>query len=279
MRGRRPLERFALFPLILVALASCSRGPGTGAETLIHPDAPGARVEYFVRAPKIAGPRPTILFLHGHQPPLARPGGEAFVKWGILDRYAGKGYLAVAVSLPGYGGSSGPEDFAGPFAQHAVEAVIARLEAQHRAAPGKVLIQGVSLGAVTAALVAGRRRDVAGLVLISGLYDLPAFLDPPRSPAARDIEAALIRQTGGGGEALRSRSALLVAGQIKARTLILNGARDDRTDPGQARRLAERLNAGGTYARVHIYPGFGHEIPVAARQAEVDAFIASTLRP
>jgi dipeptidyl aminopeptidase/acylaminoacyl peptidase len=234
-------------------------------------------VEYFVREPAGIGPWPTVVFLHGHQAPPSRPGGEVFVRWGVLDRYAERGFLAVSVSLPGYGGSSGPEDFAGPFTQHAVEAVLSRLEAQGQADADKVLIQGISLGAVTGALVAARQRRIAGLVLISGLYDLPAFFAKPGTPGALQVRSALMRHTGGGDQALRARSALLVAQRIRARTLILNGAKDDRTDPDQARRLAEVIEAHGGEAQVRIYPELGHEIPVKVREAEVDAFIAATL--
>ena len=170
--------------IVFLSMAGC-RGPAPiEAESIGHPDRDGARIEYFLRRPGGAGPRPTIVFLHGHQPFLSRPGGAAFVRWGVLDRYAAKGYLAVSISLPGYGGSDGPEDFAGPFAQNAVEAVLARLTADGLAARDEVVIEGISLGAVTAALVAARYPRVKGLVLISGLYDLPAFLADPKSAGA-----------------------------------------------------------------------------------------------
>ncbi|CAN5556003.1 hypothetical protein BH10PSE4_BH10PSE4_31820 [soil metagenome] len=132
---------------IVLLLAGCSRPALAGAETIAHPDDSAARVEYSVSRPSGDGPRPTIIFLHGYQSPEARRGGKVFVDWGILDRFAKKGYVAASVSLPGYGGSSGPEDFAGPFTQHAVEAVIKTLVAEGYTSRDKVLIQGVSLGA------------------------------------------------------------------------------------------------------------------------------------
>ena len=94
--------------------------------------------------------------------------------------------------MPGYGRSDGPEDFAGPFTQRAVQSVIAKLEAEHQAIPDKILIEGVSLGAVTGALVAAKDHDIAGLVLISGLYDLPQFFAKPKSPGALALKAAVI---------------------------------------------------------------------------------------
>lgn len=260
-----------------LALASCGQSTRGKAETMVHPDRSGARIEYFVEQPDGSGPWPTVIFLHGSQPPQSRPGGKVYVDWGVLDRFAKKGYLAVSVSLPGYGGSSGPADFAGPFTQHAVEAVLAKLKAQYRAAPDRVLIEGVSLGAITGALVTVRDPHIAGLVLISGLYDFPSFFAHPKSVGARAVRLAITAQTGGADEALRTRSALPLASNIKAATLILNGANDDRTDPQQARDMAEAITAHGGRAQVHIYPDFGHEIPVKARDSEIDAFIDSTL--
>lgn len=175
---------------IALFLAGCSRPSLASGETIVHPDNGAARVEYFVRRPKGDGPWPTVILLHGYQPPDARLGGKAFVDWGVLDRFAKRGYVAASVSLPGYGGSGGPEDFAGPFTQHAVEAVIKTLVAEGYTSRDKVLIQGVSLGAVTAALVAAHDPNVAGLVLISGLYDFSAYFTRPLSLGALGVKQA-----------------------------------------------------------------------------------------
>jgi dipeptidyl aminopeptidase/acylaminoacyl peptidase len=64
---------------------------------------------------------------------------------------------------------------------------------------------------------------------------------------------------------------------LKATTLILNGAKDDRTDPDQARRLAETINAYGGYARAIVYPLYGHDIPVEARNKDVEPLIQQIL--
>lgn len=277
MRRLTPVLAVAL--LLLCGCARAATTTATPGQTLAHPDDPARQVEYFVRKPAGPGPWPTLVFLHGQQNGAQRPGGRAYADWGVLDRYAAQGYLAVAVSLPGYGASAGPADFAGPFTRHAVEAVIGKLEAEGQARPGQLLIEGVSLGAVTAALVAADDPQVSGLVLISGLYDFPAYFARRPSPGAAGVKAVLASQTGGGVAALQDRSALPRARQIKAATLILAGARDDRTDPAQAQALAAAIRAGGGRATAHVFPMFGHEIPVKARDPEIDAFITATLKP
>ncbi|WP_197272398.1 S9 family peptidase [Brevundimonas sp. AAP58] len=261
------------FIAVVLFLTACS-GPSRANSHLIpHPAKLSASVEYFSRQPAGSGPWPTIVFLHGHQNGVSTLGGQAFADWGVLDRYASQGYLSVAVSLPGYGGSDGPRDFAGPYTQQAVTAVLIKLEADGLAEPDRVLLQGVSLGAVTAGLMAADDPGIDGVVLISGLFDLPAFLNRPATAGASAVRAAAMRQTGGDSDALRSRSLLPQASRVKAAALILNGAKDDRTDPNQARRLAYTLNAHGVAAKAVIYEDYGHEIPVSVRQPEIDAFI------
>jgi dipeptidyl aminopeptidase/acylaminoacyl peptidase len=265
--------------LMLAALIGCSGRRIARAQTLSipHPDEPGKRVEYFLEKPKQNGPWPTIVFLHGHQE-WPRDGGRDFVKWGVLDEFADRGYLAVAVSQPGYGNSTGPADFCGPFTQHAVEAVIAKLRADGHIKADRVLIQGVSRGALVAGLVAVHDPSIRGVVLISGVYDLQEYVQHPKSAAAGTVIDSMKQETGGSEDALKARSLLFNAQKIKASVLILNGAKDDRTDADQARRLAELINTHGGHARVIVYPDYGHQIPVEVRNKDVDPFIEQILK-
>jgi dipeptidyl aminopeptidase/acylaminoacyl peptidase len=276
--GGIDMQWFGRIALLLALTVSGSTRAGPVKDEMIaHPDKSGAQIEYFVRKPAGTGPWPTVIFLHGYQSTFSNPGGRAFVDWGVLDRYAKKGYLAVSVSLPGFGHSAGPQDLAGLYTQHAVQAVLATLVAAHQADLDNVVIEGISLGAITGALIAAHDPDIAGLVLISGLYDLPAFFAHAQSAAALSVKASAVQLTGGSDAALHSRSALFVASNIKADTLILNGAKDDRTDAKQAVRFAAAITAHGGRARAHIFPEFGHAIPFQAREAEIEKFIEATI--
>ncbi len=275
-----PMRRLVTIFFITAApfVSGCAVQPAPSAALQIpHPDDASKQVEYFVEAPAGKGPWPTIVLLHGHQEGN-RPGGKDFVDWGVLKQMSMRGYLAVAVSQPGYGKSAGPADFSGAFTQHAVTGVIAKLRADGQASPHKLLIEGISRGALTAGLVAAHDPSVSGLVLISGVYDLPAYVaDSTASTEKSMVVKSLIAEAGATADALNARSVLRFASSIKASSLILNGAKDDRTDPGQAHALAEQITRSGGNAKAIIYPDFGHKIPVDVRNKDIDPFIDRVL--
>ncbi|WP_205944931.1 integrase core domain-containing protein [Pelagibius litoralis] len=133
-------------------------------------------MELFIATPKGEGPWPAILFVHGHQVG-GRPGARVFVKLedrprlattdeGRLADMAKRGYVAAAVSMPGYGGSSGLPDFVGPRTQAAVERAIAHLWDLPSVDRNRIALYGVSRGAVTSAMVATRDARLLALLFV-----------------------------------------------------------------------------------------------------------------
>jgi pimeloyl-ACP methyl ester carboxylesterase len=247
-----------------------------GAQELAFRDA----VELFVAAPEGTGPFPVILFVHGHQAP-ERPGARAFTRLprrpalatvdeGRLDAMRARGWLAAAVSMPGYGGTPGPPDFAGPRSQAAVRAALDHLLARTDADRGTVVVYGVSRGAATASMVATADARITGLILVAGLYDLGEAYPT----GDRRLDANIEREAGTSPEAYAARSALRRADRIRARALVLHGGDDLRGGSlDQARRLAARVGA-----RLRVFEGTPHAIPIAAQWEEIDRFLADLRR-
>ena len=72
---------------------------------ITHPNDASKKVEYYIKKTLGEGLFPAIIFIHGHQNGL-NPGGKHFVNWGMLDQFANQGFIAVAISQPGYGASA-----------------------------------------------------------------------------------------------------------------------------------------------------------------------------
>lgn len=65
--------------------------------------------------------------------------------------------------------------------------------------------------------------------------------------------------------------------QQEVGALILSGSLDDRTDPMDARALANELNGHGVFAKAVIYPAFGHMLPPAEIMKEEQRFLRTHL--
>lgn len=240
-------------------------------------------LELFWMEPKISKPWPVVIYLHGHTEGEFQ-GGRVFHAWGALQKASGQGYLAVAVSLPGYGKSSGPRDFMGPDSQEAVADAIRFLRRRGDSKPAKVALVGISHGASLAAKVGEQVAGLAGVVLISGVYDLGEMytrwkgekIPEHRALAERFELEAGISAAGPTELAVRERS-VLPDPQIRAPTLIFQGGRDLVTSAPQAELLAEKLRSRGVDARAIVYPEEAHNIPVAAREKEIDPFLSKVL--
>ena len=169
------------------------------------------------------------------------------------------------------------QDFAhtaGQKVQDAAHAAIAFLRAQRFVNADKIALYGYSRGAIVGAMVATQDPRLAAVVLGGGAYDFSSWYPTPLA----GIDANLRREAGTSAEAFTARSALPLAGKIRAPVLLLHGALDERIPAAQARAFAERLAAAGVPVSLKIFPGAQHAIPLADQYREINPFLQALLR-
>jgi len=242
-------------------------------EFLQHRQNISKKIEVFWTKPTEPGPWPAILFIHGHQEQI-RNGGEAFVRTGRLGIMASRGYVAGALSQPGYGNSDGPPDFCGPFTQEAVVVAIDFLRNQLFVNPNKVALYGYSRGAIVASMVATKDPKLAAVVLGAGAYNFFSWYPTP----LRGIDTNIEREAGTSAEAFKARSAIYHADKITVPVLLLHGAQDERVPIQQTEAFAEKLQANGVIVKLKIFPDTRHGIPIEEQYHEIYPFLEQYLR-
>ena len=215
-------------------------------------------IEYFWSQPEGKGPFPLLLLVHPDQD-SPKSGGRSFVDSGQLDYWSKKGFLTVAISQPGYGGSGGPADFCGPRTQQATLDLLKFFRSKTELVSTHTFIYGGSRGAAVASMVAGKDLSLSGVILKSGVYDfvewskLRSWFDP--------IKLTMFWEIGWLSDVkLRERSAIYFADQIKSPVLIIHGTQDNRAPMALAEKFSEAINHSGGHAELvkieseHVIP-------------------------
>jgi dipeptidyl aminopeptidase/acylaminoacyl peptidase len=276
--------------LLTLALLGCTHRPvPTSDHGLYHflfrRQADASRfVEVYWIEPRGKGRRPAVIYLHGNEE-VDSVGGKTFHDWGVLERAASLGYLAFAVSLPGYGESSGPRDFCGPDSQQAVQDVIRAIRHRQDVRENKIALIGVSRGATVAAKVGEQVAGLAGIVLVSGFYDMGPTYEhwkadrtfPEAQALAAELEKESVMSDAGPLEVTMRERSVLPVPIIESPVLALAGAKDPIAIPLQTEELVRQLRARGVPARAVIYPEAGHRIAAEAREREIEPFLKQVL--
>jgi dipeptidyl aminopeptidase/acylaminoacyl peptidase len=270
--------RLLALALLAASLCACARPLDATRELIPHPSDPRRQIELYWRKPPGPGPFPLVVFVHGHQTLGQQTGGRVYVDLRALQAANFAGAVAAAVSQPGFGDSDGPADFCGPFTQDAVIAAIDRLRREPFVDKARVVLEGVSRGAIVSAMVAARdtERRLAGAVLVAGAYDLQRLYDEGFGGLSKVnlwLEAPPLA-----GKVFADRSAFAHLDAIQVPLLIVHGERDERIPLSQATAFAEALRARGKAVELRVFAGEGHQVPYGKRAPTVRAFVERVTR-
>lgn len=153
------------------------------------------------------------------------------------------GFSVVLVSLPGYGLSAGPTEFAGPVTLAAIEAAIDTLRGMSGVDTTRLGLWGIGHGASAAALVGERHPELSAVVLTSGVYDLEAVERETRSTRMREL---IRRDAGKDAVAWRARAPIERASSLRMPVLIVHSQIDTIAPFDQARAYEAALRSNGT---------------------------------
>ena len=212
------------------------------------------------------GRRPGLLVLNGE----ARTVDQCVQ---MSQRVAEMGIQVACVSIPGYGGSSGPSRFVGEpsvlASRHALDLLAARPDIDS----SRLAVWGLGHGAVAAGLLMDYDSRPRALILQSGCYDMLSLW--PEAPLGTKL--AILREVWPSKRVLRERSVIAnMPRRLDVSVLIMHGKRDNRMPVKQAVRLADALRARGARVSTCYFPQASHDLGKRV-EPELRAFLRDNL--
>lgn len=238
-------------------------------------------IEIYWKKPDLLADKkyPAIIFLHGIQ--KVKQGAKAFVRSGLLNEYSKKNFFSVAVSMSGYGESSGKSDFCGKASQNNLVQAINFARSQPHVDPNKVAVVGISCGASIANVVANSDK-INALILVSGFYDFKGMY-AQWSSNTRTLPSNVMNEINETiatekniETASKVRSSLPISSQYPP-TLILVGTKDPIVDPKQSIQLHQLLDSKGIPNTLELIQDAKHPVPANIWRTKSDKFLENTL--
>ncbi|MDC4420018.1 alpha/beta fold hydrolase [Acinetobacter baumannii] len=222
---------------------------------------------------------PAIIFLHGIQ--KDKQGAKAFVRSGLLNEYSKKNFFSFAVSMSGYGESSGKSDFCGKASQTNLVQAINFARSQPHVDPNKVAVVGISCGASIANVVANSDK-INALILVSGFYDFKGMY-AEWSSHTRTLPSNVMKEINESintekniETASAARSSLPISSQYPP-TLILVASKDPIVDPKQSVQLHQLLDSKAMPNTLELIQDAKHPVPANVWKTKSDSFLEKTL--
>lgn len=243
-------------------------GSPAGSTVQFFYDSQGGTAEAYLIRPKGDGPFPLVVLLHGDS--WIHAGAKRMLP--VAEQFASElCYASLAISLPGYGMTEIEGDRDKDVIVRAVLDGIDKVRDLPWIDRQRVMLYGLSRGAVFAATLVDKIQGLRGVILHSGAYDLNRLYN--------DTSAQWVRRSlnPNGETNPHFFSVLPEVSDWKAPTLILHGGNDQLVPTNQAYLLRDRLEALGKPFRFAIFPGAGHRLPTDGVHDEVLSFLSENV--
>ncbi len=223
-------------------------------------------IEGFLTRTREPGRRPGLLVLNGE----ARTVDQCVQ---MSQRVSAMGIQVACVSIPGYGGSSGPSRFVGEPSVLASRRALDMLASRADIDASRLAVWGLGHGAVAAGLLMDYDSRPRALILQSGCYDMVSLW--PEAPLGTKL--AILREVWPSKRVLRERSVIAnMPRKLDVSVLIMHGTRDNRMPVKQAERLADVLRARGAKVSTCYFPQASHDLGKRV-EPELRAFLRDNL--
>ncbi len=180
---------------------------------------------------------------------------QLFCKGWVAQSFIKKGFNVVAVNRPGYAGSNGVEDLAGPQSMAAIKA---GLDASGLGSQVKG-IWGYDVGTIAAAFFAKQNPNIQWLILGGGIYDLEITA---RSTESAGLKSSIQKIKSTEGDLAFERRSIAWDFNGLPKTVALYYSKNDKVAPtGQADAFNAQLRTAEYKVFNNEIAGGSHELP------------------
>jgi dipeptidyl aminopeptidase/acylaminoacyl peptidase len=219
----------------------------------------GVDLEAILFAP--GTPTAAVVLLHGW-------GGSAETMAAPALELAELGYLAVSVSMRGWGRSGGTDD-CGLHQGDDVAAVVGWIESTYPRCAPRIGLLGISQGGQVALLAAARSSAVAAVVAWAPVTDVALWRETTEYPGIPEYVDAVCAD----GDLAR-RSPLSFVADLSVPILLVHGGSDTRVPTEQSRLLHAAVTRCGGDARLEVLDGVGHRRGPTGNQRALDLTVS-----
>lgn len=216
----------------------------------------------------VQGSRRSVFLMHGNQ--------VGYEMERFCDRPEAQAFLAqkfdvVTVNRPGFGQSTGEQDYWGAVSLAAMQAGVVAATKQGAKLP--VGVWGYGTGAAAAVAFAKQPGQIHWLILGGGIYDLEAAEKQSADTKLRAEIAALRKASGELG--IEERSVAYDVSGLPKRLVIYHGKLDKDAPIKQAQAFSDTLQASGYDVTFQLIDGLAHEIPASQHRKMLEVLARS----